>query len=264
MSENSYHIPVMLHECIEGLNIKPDGTYVDVTFGGGGHSRAIMERLSGDGRLFAFDQDPDATRNAIDDERFCLIGENFDKFEECLRLYRATRIDGVIADLGVSSHQLDCPERGFSTRFEGALDLRMNNKGGFTAADVVNSYSLEELCRVFRDYGELANAYNIAKVLIAKQEEGIFSTSDLMSALAKCTPRGKENKFFAKVFQALRIEVNREMDSPKRWKLWSPPPAVAFFSSTVTRKPSLARMAPVNNPPKPPPMMIAVFIRYIF
>lgn len=216
MSENSYHIPVMLHECIEGLNIKPDGTYVDVTFGGGGHSRAIMERLSGDGRLFAFDQDPDATRNAIDDERFCLIGENFDKFEECLRLYRATRIDGVIADLGVSSHQLDCPERGFSTRFEGALDLRMNNKGGFTAADVVNSYSLEELCRVFRDYGELANAYNIAKVLIAKQEEGIFSTSDLMNVLAKCAPRGKENKFFAKVFQALRIEVNREMDCLKK------------------------------------------------
>ena len=116
MSENSYHIPVMLKECIEGLNIKPDGTYVDVTFGGGGHSRAIMERLSTDGRLFAFDQDPDAAQNAINDERFCLIGENFDKFEESLRLYRATRIDGVIADLGVSSHQLDCPERGFSTR----------------------------------------------------------------------------------------------------------------------------------------------------
>ena len=134
MSENSYHIPVMLKECIEGLNIKPDGTYVDVTFGGGGHSRAIMERLSTDGRLFAFDQDPDAAQNAINDERFCLIGENFDKFEESLRLYRATRIDGVIADLGVSSHQLDCPERGFSTRFEGVLDLRMNNKGGVTAA----------------------------------------------------------------------------------------------------------------------------------
>lgn len=216
MSESSYHIPVMLHECIEGLDIKPDGTYVDVTFGGGGHSKAIMERLSEKGRLFAFDQDADAAGNAIDDDRFCLIEENFDKFEECLRLYRAVRVDGVIADLGVSSHQLDCPERGFSTRFDGALDLRMNNRGGFTAADVVNSYSLEELCRVFKDYGELVNAYSVAKALVAKQNEGIFSTSDLMSSLVRYAPRGKENKFFAKVFQALRIEVNREMDCLKK------------------------------------------------
>ncbi len=216
MSESSYHIPVMLHECIEGLDIKPDGTYVDVTFGGGGHSKAIMERLSEKGRLFAFDQDADAAENAIDDDRFCLIEENFDKFEECLRLYRAVRVDGVIADLGVSSHQLDCPERGFSTRFDGALDLRMNNRGGFTAADVVNSYSLEELCRIFKDYGELVNAYSVAKALVAKQNEGIFSTSDLMASLVRYAPRGKENKFFAKVFQALRIEVNREMDCLKK------------------------------------------------
>lgn len=213
MSEEVYHIPVMLKECIEALNIKPSGTYVDVTFGGGGHSKAILERLSEDGRLFAFDQDPDAVNNAIEDDRFCLIEENFDKLEESLKLYRANKVDGILADLGISSHQIDCAERGFSTRFDGALDLRMNYQKGLTASDVVNSYSLQELCRILNDYGELPNAYNIAKVIVSKQEEGLFTTAELIEALTKsgCVPRGKENKFFAKVFQALRIEVNQEL-----------------------------------------------------
>lgn len=213
MSEEVYHVPVMLKECIEALDIKPDGTYVDVTFGGGGHSRAILEKLSENGRLFAFDQDPDAVNNAIEDDRFCLIEENFDKLEESLKLYRANKVDGILADLGISSHQIDCAERGFSTRFEGALDLRMNNQKGLTASDVVNSYSLQELCRILNDYGELPNAYNVAKVIVSKQEEGLFTTTELMNALTKsgCVPRGKENKFFAKVFQALRIEVNQEL-----------------------------------------------------
>lgn len=213
MSEEVYHIPVMLKECIEALDIKPNGTYVDVTFGGGGHSKAILERLSEDGRLFAFDQDPDAVNNAIEDDRFCLIEENFDKLEESLKLYRANKVDGILADLGISSHQIDCAERGFSTRFDGALDLRMNYQKGLTASDVVNSYSLQELCRILNDYGELPNGYNIAKVIVSKQEEGLFTTAELIEVLTKsgCVPKGKENKFFAKVFQALRIEVNQEL-----------------------------------------------------
>lgn len=213
MCKEAYHIPVMLSECIEGLNIKPEGTYVDVTFGGGGHSKAILERLGEGGRLFAFDRDPDAAKNAIEDERFVLVEENFDKLEESLRLYRAAKVDGIIADLGISSHQIDCPERGFSTRFEGNLDLRMDYNRGITAADVVNSYTLEELCRIFRDYGELSNAYLVAKATVASQEKGLFTTTDLMDALSKLAPRGNENKFFAKVFQALRIEVNKEIES---------------------------------------------------
>ncbi|MCI7662666.1 MAG: 16S rRNA (cytosine(1402)-N(4))-methyltransferase RsmH [Candidatus Onthomorpha sp.] len=214
--EEEYHVPVMLQECIEALDIKPCGTYVDVTFGGGGHSRAILEKLSSEGRLFAFDQDPDAVANAIDDERFCLIEENFDKLSESLRLYRATKIDGIIADLGISSHQIDCPERGFSTRFDGALDLRMDYRHGLTASDVVNSYSQQELCRVFSEYGELGNAYNISKLIASRQSEGIFSTSDLQNLLQRLAPKGKENKFFAKVFQALRIEVNQELEALKK------------------------------------------------
>lgn len=206
----------MLNECMEALNIKPDGTYVDVTFGGGGHSKAILERLSEEGRLFAFDQDPDAVNNAIDDDRFCLIEENFEKLEESLKLFRAGNVDGILADLGISSHQIDCASRGFSTRFEGDLDLRMNYKKGLTAADIVNSYSHEELCRIFSEYGELNNAYNIAKTIVAKQESGLFSTTDLMETLSKCAPKGKENKFFAKVFQALRIEVNQELPCLKK------------------------------------------------
>lgn len=206
----------MLNECMEALNIKPDGTYVDVTFGGGGHSKAILERLSEEGRLFAFDQDPDAVNNAIDDDRFCLIEENFEKLEESLKLFRAGKVDGILADLGISSHQIDCASRGFSTRFEGDLDLRMNYKKGLTAADIVNSYSHEELCRIFSEYGELNNAYNIAKTIVAKQESGLFSTTDLMETLSKCAPKGKENKFFAKVFQALRIEVNQELPCLKK------------------------------------------------
>ena len=216
MSEEVYHVPVMLNECMEALNIKPDGTYVDVTFGGGGHSKAILERLSEEGRLFAFDQDPDAVNNAIDDDRFCLIEENFEKLEESLKLFRAGKVYGILADLGISSHQIDCASRGFSTRFEGDLDLRMNYKKGLTAADIVNSYSHEELCRIFSEYGELNNAYNIAKTIVAKQESGLFSTTDLMETLSKCAPKGKENKFFAKVFQALRIEVNQELPCLKK------------------------------------------------
>lgn len=212
MQEEQYHVPVMLEECIEGLNIKPDGIYIDLTFGGGGHSKAILQRLSSEGSLYAFDQDSDAVKNALDDDRFTMIEDNFSNLTNQLKLYRVTQVDGILADLGISSYQIDCAERGFSTRFDAELDLRMNRKQVLTAKDVVNTYSLEQLKKVFANYGELSNAYQIAKRIESSQIEGISTTNQLKEILQPLAQRGKENKFFAQVFQALRIEVNGEID----------------------------------------------------
>lgn len=209
-----YHLPVMLNECIEGLNLRPDGTYVDVTYGGGGHSRAIMQQLGAEGRLLAFDQDADALANAIDDSRFTLIHENFRYLKNYLRLYGVRKVDGILADLGVSSHQFDVAERGFSTRFDGNLDLRMDQRQETTARDIVNNASEKELNQLLRLYGELPNAYQMAKAIVAaRAEKAIETTFDLREAVGRHLPRGMENKYLAMLFQALRIEVNGELDA---------------------------------------------------
>lgn len=216
MQQEQYHIPVMLDECMEGLDIKPDGVYIDLTFGGGGHSKAIIQRLSEKGSLYAFDQDSDAIKNALDDERFTMIEDNFSNLTNQLKLYRVTQVDGILADLGISSYQIDCAERGFSTRFDAELDLRMNRKQILTAKDVVNTYSYEQLKRIFSDFGELSNAHQIAKKIESLQIEEISTTTQLKEILQPLAQRGKENKFFAQVFQALRIEVNGEIDVLKK------------------------------------------------
>ena len=211
-----YHLPVMLNECIEGLNIRPDGTYVDATFGGGGHSRAILSHLGEGGRLIAFDQDADALENALDDSRFTLLNENFRHMKSFLRLHGVRSVDGVLADLGVSSHQFDVAERGFSTRLNGELDLRMDRRQEMTARDLVNSASEEELTRILRLYGELPNAYQMAKAICrARMEKEIVTTFDLKDAVSRHLPRGMENKYLAMLFQALRIEVNGELEALK-------------------------------------------------
>lgn len=217
---NEYHTPVMLSEAVEGLAIRPEGTYVDVTFGGGGHSRAILSALGPEGHLYAFDQDEDARANAIDDPRFVLIGENFSHLKAFLRLHGVRRVDGVLADLGVSSHQFDVAERGFSTRFDGALDLRMDRRSPVTGADLVNNSSEEDLARLLRLYGELPNARQMARAIVKWRTENgerreIATTSDLKEAVAKHLPRGMENKYLAMLFQALRIEVNGELEALK-------------------------------------------------
>lgn len=210
----AYHQPVLLNECIEGLNIRPDGTYVDVTFGGGGHSRAIMQRLGADGRLYAFDRDADAQGNAIDDPRFTLIHEDFRFLKNFLRLHGVRRVDGLLADLGVSSHQLDSADRGFSTRFDGRLDLRMDQRAVRSAHDVVNGDGEEELRRIFALYGELPNAAALAKAIVAaRSQTPIDTTFQLRDAVERLLPRGRENKALAMIFQALRIEVNGELES---------------------------------------------------
>ena len=211
-----YHLPVMLNECIEGLNIRPDGTYVDATFGGGGHSRAILSHLGEGGRLIAFDQDADALENALDDSRFTLLNENFRHMKSFLRLHGVRSVNGVLADLGVSSHQFDVAERGFSTRLNGELDLRMDRRQETTARDLVNSASEEELTRILRLYGELPNAYQMAKAICrARMEKEIVTTFDLRDAVSRHLPRGMENKYLAMLFQALRIEVNGELEALK-------------------------------------------------
>lgn len=207
-----YHNPVMLKECIDGLAIDPAGTYVDLTFGGGGHSRAILGRLT-TGRLIAFDQDTDALSNTPDDPRFTLINQNFRYLVNFLRLYKAVPVDGILADLGISSYQIDQAERGFSTRFDAELDLRMDRKSGLTARQVINHYTSDDLIRIFRQYGELPNAYRIAMRIADVRGGGeIITTTQLKDILQPLAERGRENKFFARVFQALRIEVNAELD----------------------------------------------------
>ncbi|WP_262249165.1 16S rRNA (cytosine(1402)-N(4))-methyltransferase RsmH [Parapedobacter soli] len=211
---SGYHVPVMLRECIEALAIKPEGIYVDVTFGGGGHAREIMKHLGESGKLYAFDQDPDALRNAIDDERFVLIHQNFRFFKNNLRLHGVGAVDGVIADLGVSSHQFDDAQRGFSTRFDAELDMRMSQAGQLDAKQVLNTYTEAELHRVFGMYGELHNARTLAKLIVtARVVRPIATVGELKEVVKKVVPRGKENKYHAQLFQALRIEVNGELDA---------------------------------------------------
>lgn len=207
-----YHIPVMLNESIEGLNIKPNGTYVDVTFGGGGHSRRIMECLGEGGHLYAFDQDEDAAKNVIDDSRFTFIQQNFCYMKNFLQLYCGGKVDGILADLGVSSYQFDTPEKGFSTRFNGRLDMRMNQNAAVDASSIVNTYDVSSLASVFSRYGELRNAMSIADAItMAREVKPIETTDELKEAVARFLPRGSENKVLAQIFQALRIEVNEEM-----------------------------------------------------
>lgn len=209
-----YHLAVMLNECIEGLNIHPEGTYVDATFGGGGHSRAILQHLGPTGRLIAFDQDEDSVANALDDSRFMLLNENFRHMKSFLRLHGVRAVDGILADLGVSSHQLDVAERGFSTRMEGELDLRMDRRQEMTAKELVNTADEACLARVLRLYGELPNAVQMARSICrARMEKTITTTFDLRDAVSRHLPRGMENKYLAMLFQALRIEVNGELEA---------------------------------------------------
>lgn len=210
--ERSYHVPVMLQPCIEGLNINPDGVYVDVTFGGGGHSKEILKHLSAKGRLIAFDQDLDAQQNIPQDERFVFIDQNFGFLKNNLRLKGFRQVDGILADLGVSSHQFDKPDRGFSIRYNAELDMRMNQEGRLTAAEVLNTYSENQLHKIFGIYGEVKNAKSLAlAVITARLERPFTDIESFKKAIEKFIPRGKENKYLAQVFQALRIEVNAEM-----------------------------------------------------
>jgi 16S rRNA (cytosine1402-N4)-methyltransferase len=214
MSESSYHTSVLLQECLQGLAIKPDGVYVDVTFGGGGHSKAILAQLGPNGRLYAFDQDPDAWQQAdlIDDERLTLITANFRYLEKYLRLQGVKQVDGILADLGVSSFQLDAAERGFSTRFDGPLDMRMGPSASTTAADVLNTYSAVELQKLFGMYGEIKNAKTLALAIVqARTQKHLETTSEFKEILVKLAPRYKEFRYFAQAFQAIRIEVNQEL-----------------------------------------------------
>ncbi len=210
--EREYHIPVLLNESVNGLEIKADGDYVDVTFGGGGHSREIFSRLKS-GRLFAFDQDEDAAANVIHDDRFFFIRHNFKYIRNFLKYYGVEQVDGILADLGVSSHDFDVAERGFSFRFDGDLDMRMNRDSAQTAADLVNTYSEDQLRTVFREFGEIDNAGRLAKQLVsARNINPVKTIEQFRQAIAPCVPRLQESKYLAKVFQALRIETNREMD----------------------------------------------------
>lgn len=220
MSE--YHVPVMLNECIEGLAIKKDGTYVDVTFGGGGHSREILKHLGPEGALLAFDQDADAQQNLIEDERFVFVDQNFRYLKNFCRLHGAIPVDGILADLGVSSYQFDQAERGFSIRFDAELDMRMNQLGELTAKDVVNNYTVAELHRIFGIYGEIQNAKSLAETIAtARLNAPIVTIADLKNAIGNRIPRGKENKYLAQVFQALRIEVNQELEALKEFLVQS-------------------------------------------
>ena len=213
---STYHVPVLLEECIDLLDIKPDGIYADLTFGGGGHSRRILEELGAEGRLYGFDQDSDTKANAPDDERFHYVESNFRFLRSALRLRGVEQIDGILADLGVSSHHFDALPRGFSFRGEAPLDMRMNQRGGETAADVVNNRSEEELARIFAQYGELETTWKIASCIArARAAAPILTTAALVRAVEPCTPKRDESKFLTKLFQALRIEVNGEMEALK-------------------------------------------------
>ena len=220
MDGNSYHIPVLLQESIEGLAIVPDGIYVDATFGGGGHSRALLAHLGPQGRLLAFDQDPAAAQNRIDDERFTLIPENFRYLKRFLRFHGVRQVDGVLADFGVSSHQFDTPERGFSTRFEAALDMRMNPSATRSAFQVVNEYSQQELAHLLLHYGELSQARSMAQAIVSQRSSApIETTEQLKKVVLPFLPKGKENKVLAQLYQAIRIEVNQEIDALEEFLL---------------------------------------------
>ncbi len=214
----SYHDPVLLSETVAGLNIKPDGIYVDVTFGGGGHSRHLLAQLGPKGRLIAFDQDQDALDNRIDDPRFLLIHQNFRFLKRFLKFHGVTQVDGIMGDFGVSSHQFDQGDRGFSTRFDGALDMRMNQGQALTAAQILNEYPTEQLTYLFREYGELRNGAKLSRVIdAARQQQAIQTTEDLKAIVRPLTPRNKEHKIMAQIFQAIRLEVNQELSVLKEF-----------------------------------------------
>ena len=213
---SSYHTPVLLEQAIELLDIKPDGIYADLTFGGGGHSRRILESLDESGRLYSFDQDSDTKANAPEDSRFNYVESNFRFLRSALRLRGITQVDGILADLGVSSHHFDALPRGFSFRGEAPLDMRMNQRGGETAADVVNNRTEEQLATILAQYGELETTWKIAACIArARAVKPITTTAELVAAVAPCTPKKDESKFLTKLFQALRIEVNGEMEALK-------------------------------------------------
>ncbi len=218
--EQQYHDPVLLQESIEGMNIKPDGIYVDVTFGGGGHSRVILEKLGPSGRLYAFDQDADATDNIIEDERFKLLPYNFRHLKRFLRLEGVRKVDGILADLGVSSHQFDTAERGFSFRFDALLDMRMNQQAELTAQKVLLTYSATDLQRIFGEYGEVRNSKTLAQYIVNAREGGakLETIGDFLAVIDRCI-KGKKNRYLSQVFQALRIEVNEEVEVLKEM-LW--------------------------------------------
>ena len=214
--ELTYHVPVLLKESVDGMNICPNGTYVDVTFGGGGHSREILSRLEKDGRLLGFDQDEDAERNIVDDPRFIFVRSNFRYLHNFLRYHDIEKVDAILADLGVSSHHFDDSERGFSFRFDGGLDMRMNKRAGLTAADVVNTYAEERLADIFYLYGELKNSRKLASVIVKARANGQIKTiGEFLEIIKPLFGREREKKELAKVFQALRIEVNQEMEALK-------------------------------------------------
>ncbi len=219
---SSYHQPVMLKECLEALNIRANGTYVDVTFGGGGHSRAILEKLGPEGRLIAFDQDPDAKENIIDDERFSFVDQNFSFLKNQLRFLGIQKVDGILADLGVSSHQFDAADRGFSIRFDANLDMRMDQLREKDAKMILNTYSEQELHKIFGMYGEVHNAKTLASVIVkARLIDAIESVGAFKELIRPLVKRGKENQYYAQVFQALRIEVNEELDVLKEFLMQS-------------------------------------------
>ncbi len=211
----NYHIPVLLHQAIEGLNINPKGTYVDATFGGGGHSSLILNKLS-TGKLIAFDADSQAMKNDLNADNFLLIHANFRFIKNFLLYQNIKKVDGILADLGISTHHIDCPQRGFSFRFDADLDMRMNPQQNFSAKDVVNDYSKKKLTHIFKNYADLKNAHNIAKTIVQRRNRNkINSTFDLSDAIIKFVPRKAKNKFLAKIFQAIRIEVNDEINNLK-------------------------------------------------
>jgi len=209
-----YHKPALLHESVDGLNINPRGNYVDLTFGGGGHSREVLKKLGKNGRLIAFDQDQDAEANVPNDKRVIFVGANFRYLRNYLRYYSIEKVDGILADLGISSHQIDRPDRGFSFKSDAELDMRMDKRSEISAMQVVNGYDYEGLVGIFRAYGELKNASALANVIIqTRQETSLLTTGDLERALHRFIPKGQPSKFLAKIYQALRIEVNREMEA---------------------------------------------------
>lgn len=218
--ELTYHVPVLLKESVDGMNIRPGGTYVDVTFGGGGHSREILSRLEKGGRLLGFDQDKDAERNIVNDPHFTFVRSNFRYLHNFLRYYEIEEVDAILADLGVSSHHFDDSERGFSFRFDGALDMRMNKRAGLTAADVLNTYDEERLADLFYLYGELKNSRKLASVIVKSRAAGQIKTiGEFLEIIKPLFGREREKKELAKVFQALRIEVNQEMEALKEMLL---------------------------------------------
>jgi 16S rRNA (cytosine1402-N4)-methyltransferase len=216
MMTNHYHIPVLLKPCVDNLITNPDGIYVDITFGGGGHSREILNRLSDKGKLFSFDQDEDAKRNIIDDKRLTFIPQNFRYLKNYLKLYGITQVDGILGDLGVSSHQFDQGDRGFSIRFDAELDMRMNQKGSLTAKTVLNNYDDRKLIGLFKEYGEIDNAYKLTQLIVeARKHQQLETTNQLKEIIKPATPKFEESRYLAKVYQAIRIEVNQEMEALK-------------------------------------------------